>query len=788
MSRLPSGSVVEFEKEGLPSRVVIGVYLHDDPDGLLETLNAIVATTPALYEMVLLADGPTGPVRELLVTLPQLDRIESRERRGPAACFNSLCAAFRADFYLFIESGSLPAGGWLTRLLTVLEREPGYGLAGPSTNRSWNAQQVEGAPHLFFAGLTEAPRCAGAPESDFQTLLPLYSLGAFCYLVKREVIEAIGGADEAYGIGPCWEMDYNIRAARAGFQGVWVKEAYIHRLPVNTNREALERQWLPHARKLYQQRFCGRQLKRESERFALHCEGEECSDFAPVAAIRVELHPPRLGAAQWVKATEESPPLVSCVMPTRGRPRWVGLAIEHFIHQDYPERELLIVYDEEGDIQPRVVHPQIRYLRCRAGCTIGAKRQQGSAAARGEIIAQWDDDDWYSSERLSRQVLPLRLGLADISGLSNTLFFELEKWRFWRATPALYSQLFYQQVAGGTLVYRRALWERSGGYRQISLREDAEFLDMALAMGARLCRIDGRELFIYLRHGSNSWRFNTGDYLDAQAWLPAPEPKMFSPHRQRYRPLAGGAACAKTDRIEVARADKYPLVSCIMPTYNRRRFLPRAIRLFLGQSYPNRELIIIDDGEEEIGDLIPSDKRIRYLRLPERRTTGAKRNTACEMARGDIIVHWDDDDWMSPRWLQLQVDTLRTQQVDICGLSQLYFYAPQQRRAWLYRYDGARPWLAGGTLCYWRSFWQQNRFPDISVGEDNAFVWSGQPKSLTSHSHREDYIATVHGRNTSRKNTADRRWSVCSVEELERLFKKRGETLPPGDVPASGAT
>lgn len=48
-----------------------------------------------------------------------------------------------------------------------------------------------------------------------RSLLPLHSLADFCLVVRRQVIEAIGGADEEYALGPCWEMDYNIRAARA---------------------------------------------------------------------------------------------------------------------------------------------------------------------------------------------------------------------------------------------------------------------------------------------------------------------------------------------------------------------------------------------------------------------------------------------------------------------------------------------------------------------------------------------------------------------------------------------
>jgi glycosyltransferase involved in cell wall biosynthesis len=49
-----------------------------------------------------------------------------------------------------------------------------------------------------------------------------------------------------------------------------------------------------------------------------------------------------------------------------------------------------------------------------------------------------------------------------------------------------------------------------------------------------------------------------------------------------------------------------------MPTANRRRFVPEAIRLFLAQDYEEKELVVLDDGEDAIADLIPDDPRIRY--------------------------------------------------------------------------------------------------------------------------------------------------------------------------------
>ena len=60
-----------------------------------------------------------------------------------------------------------------------------------------------------------------------------------------------------------------------------------------------------------------------------------------------------------------------------------------------------------------------------------------------------------------------------------------------------------------------------------------------------------------------------------------------------------------------AIAPPMPLVSCIMPTYNRRPFVPKAIEYFLRQDYPNRELIILDDGDDRVADLVPDLPSLR---------------------------------------------------------------------------------------------------------------------------------------------------------------------------------
>ena len=132
----------------------------------------------------------------------------------------------------------------------------------------------------------------------------------------------------------------------------------------------------------------------------------------------------------------------------------------------------------------------------------------------------------------------------------------------------------------------------------------------------------------------------------------------------------------------VAVGDPLPLVSCLMPTRGRRRFVPHAIACFLQQDYPRLELVIADDGGDSVEDLVPDDARIRYVHMPRMVRIGTKRNQACAAACGDVIVHWDDDDWSATWRVSYQVRALMDTGADICGLGDILFYEPAAGRAW----------------------------------------------------------------------------------------------------------
>ena len=212
------------------------------------------------------------------------------------------------------------------------------------------------------------------------------------------------------------------------------------------------------------------------------------------------------------------------------------------------------------------------------------------------------------------------------------------------------------------------------------------------------------------------------------------------------------------------------LISCIMPTYNRRQFVPRAIEYFLRQDYEPKELIVVDDGDGPVADLVPDDPRVRYIRSERRLSVGAKRNLACRQARGEIIAHWDDDDWYASHRLSYQLEQLTKSQAEVCGLRQMLFLDIAADQTWLYEYPAKkRFWLAGGSLMYTRQYWQRAPFPDVSVGEDARFLWNHQNRRTATLPDYTFYVAMIHPGNTSPKHLSAPYWSRWSGDILAIL-------------------
>jgi len=98
-----------------------------------------------------------------------------------------------------------------------------------------------------------------------------------------------------------------------------------------------------------------------------------------------------------------------------------------------------------------------------------------------------------------------------------------------------------------------------------------------------------------------------------------------------------------------------PLISVIMPTYNAGRFIEKAIRSVLAQTYSHWELIIVDDASSDDTTAVVSrfnDARIHYHKVERIGHPAGVRNTALRMAQGELIAFLDSDDLYYPETLE----------------------------------------------------------------------------------------------------------------------------------------
>ena len=192
-----------------------------------------------------------------------------------------------------------------------------------------------------------------------------------------------------------------------------------------------------------------------------------------------------------------------------------------------------------------------------------------------------------------------------------------------------------------------------------------------------------------------------------------------------------------------------PLISCVMPTADRPLYAAAAIRSFLEQTFPSKELIVLDNGHSRLIETLPpalrNDAQIKFHRTSPK-PIGMLRNEVCALAGGDVIAHWDDDDWSHHRRIDEQYDLLAASGADIVGYETMVFFDVSADRFALYR--GMPGTAVGTSMMFRRETWERRRYPSVQLGEDNTFA-AGR-HVCTSSGHRPvRMIARQHSRNTS---------------------------------------
>jgi len=206
-----------------------------------------------------------------------------------------------------------------------------------------------------------------------------------------------------------------------------------------------------------------------------------------------------------------------------------------------------------------------------------------------------------------------------------------------------------------------------------------------------------------------------------------------------------------------------PNISILMPTYNRRKFLPFIIRNLKVQDYPHKrlQLVIHDDGEEPLIEDYVTFKnsinpiKLKYIRKKNKISIGEKRNLLIQNANNNIVVFMDDDDLYEPTYISHSYHTLKENKAGCVGCNKMIILYPPYQKDDFYAIDcrDDKRLIHEATLMFHRSWYDKTKgFNNCNRAEGLGLLSSCKLKDVALTNPYFTMTAIVHGNNTIEKD------------------------------------
>jgi glycosyltransferase involved in cell wall biosynthesis len=195
-------------------------------------------------------------------------------------------------------------------------------------------------------------------------------------------------------------------------------------------------------------------------------------------------------------------PLISCICVTRNKPHLLMRAIDCFIHQTYPNKELIVLYEEDDPLTHafftgKEFGPSIRPIRISVSVKLklGHLRNIAIDRAMGDYICQWDDDDWYHIYRLEHQYAALHNNYYKASIMTQWLVFDSTRGNAYISNRRLWE--------GSIMCCREAM--KQVQYAEVERGEDTVVIDYLKSQDYIWEINDKANMYIYIYHSGNTW-------------------------------------------------------------------------------------------------------------------------------------------------------------------------------------------------------------------------------------------------------------------------------------------
>jgi GT2 family glycosyltransferase/predicted O-methyltransferase YrrM len=190
-----------------------------------ECVASIQERTSEPYDLIFVDNGSTDGTPEYLDGVVGACVIRNSSNRGFPAAVNQGLKAARGVQVLLLNNDVVVCTGWLGRMVSALESNPNVGLVGPCSNSVSGSQQIP----VSYSDISDLDAFAwgwgirhDAEREETNRLI------GFCLLIRKAVVDQVGGMDERFGVGCFEDDDFCTRAIRNGWTAVIARDAFVH--------------------------------------------------------------------------------------------------------------------------------------------------------------------------------------------------------------------------------------------------------------------------------------------------------------------------------------------------------------------------------------------------------------------------------------------------------------------------------------------------------------------------------------------------------------------------------
>lgn len=181
------------------------------------------------YEIIVVDNASQDQTPEMLKRF-SLERsnfkpLFNSQNRGFAGGNNDGVGKAEGDIVILLNSDTIVPRGAINRLMDHMKDNPDWGMLGPITNAAGNEQKIYVKGDEVGADIMEGEKFCSHSMSD---CFPSERLDFFCVAVRKDIYNSLGGLDEQFGLGYYEDLDFSIRANRAGIKMMYAEDCFIY--------------------------------------------------------------------------------------------------------------------------------------------------------------------------------------------------------------------------------------------------------------------------------------------------------------------------------------------------------------------------------------------------------------------------------------------------------------------------------------------------------------------------------------------------------------------------------